>query len=75
MSTPGSMISKNGFLNEQVVADKLNNWQYDVDAQSWLGSMNYNVNNIVSVEATRVGQLRGKSDVHVVICINEDGNF
>uniref|UniRef100_UPI0028ACE27D DNA (cytosine-5-)-methyltransferase n=1 Tax=Clostridioides difficile TaxID=1496 RepID=UPI0028ACE27D len=47
----GSMTAKNGFKNEDDVADKFNNWKTDSDAQKWLRIMNYNLKDIEYVNA------------------------
>ncbi len=37
----GSQTAKNGFLNEDDIVDKFNNWQKDKEAQKWLLIMEY----------------------------------
>ncbi len=37
----GSQTAKNGFLNEDDIVDKFNNWNTDEDAQKWLSIMQY----------------------------------
>ena len=63
----GSEIAKGGFNNEQEVADKFNNWQRDKDAQQWLQIMMYNLNDIASVHAEKIGSKGYKSDINVII--------
>ena len=63
----GSEIAKGGFDNEQEVADKFNNWKNDVDAQKWLQIMMYNLDEITSVKAEKIGAKGYKSDINVII--------
>lgn len=70
MSMTGSEIAKGGFRNEQEVVDKFNNWKDDVDAQKWLEFMMYNLEEIETVYAEKIGQKGYKSDINVVIRIN-----
>jgi hypothetical protein len=42
----GSQTAKNGFLNEDDIVRKFNNWQTDEDAQKWLTIMQYQLNQI-----------------------------
>ncbi len=70
MVMTGSEIAKGGFRNEQEVVDKFNNWQKDKDAKQWLQLMMYNLNEIESVHAEKIGQKGYKSDINVVIKIN-----
>lgn len=70
MPMTGSQIAKGGFENEQDVAIKFNNWKEDKDAQCWLKIMMYDLNEIESVHAEKIGQKGFKSDINVVIKIN-----
>lgn len=70
MAMTGSEIAKGGFQNEQEVVDKFNNWQNDMDAQSWLQQMMYNIEEIEMVHAEKIGQKGYKSDINVVIRVN-----
>ncbi len=47
----GSRIAKDGFANENVIRDKFNNWQNDVEAKIWLNTIGFKLENIESVEA------------------------
>ncbi len=47
----GSKIAKDGFNNEKDIANKFINWQNDVEAQQWLKTMGYDVNDIEYVYA------------------------
>jgi hypothetical protein len=58
----GSKTAKDGFLNEQFVVDKFNNWQVDEVAQSWLLEMGYILSEIKEVTAIKVGS-GFKSDI------------
>lgn len=69
MSMTGSEIAKGGFNNEQEVADKFNNWKNDKDAQKWLEIMMYNLDEITSVKAEKIGGKGYKSDINVTINI------
>lgn len=69
MKISGSKIAKGGFANEQEVADKFNNWKIDADAQAWLKIMMYDLNEILSVHAVKIGQKGFKSDINVSINI------
>ncbi len=67
MSMTGSEIAKGGYNNEQEVVDKFNNWQNDKDAQKWLEIMMYNLEEITSVHAEKIGGKGYKSDINVTI--------
>lgn len=69
MGMSGSEIAKGGFENEQEVADKFNNWRNDEDAQKWLQIMMYNLDEIESVRATKIGEKGYKSDINIVVNI------
>ena len=63
----GSQTAKNGFRNEQDICDKFNNWKNDVEAKNWLLIMNYNLEEIETVNAV---VLHGfKADVNVQVKI------
>lgn len=63
----GSQTARNGFKNERDVANKLNNWQKDEDAQKWLKIMQYNLDEIEYVVAEVIHGY--KADVNVKIQI------
>ena len=67
MPMTGSEIAKGGFSNEQEVAAKFNNWKEDKDAQKWLEIMMYNLDEITSVHAEKIGDKGYKSDINVTI--------
>ncbi len=63
----GSLTAKNGFKNEQEVADKFNHWQTDAEAKQWLVIMQYNLNEIEYVKAVVLSGY--KADINVQIQI------
>lgn len=63
----GSQTAKNGFLNEEDIVNKFNNWQNDDDAQKWLIIMEYQIDDIDYVKALVVSG--HKTDVQVQITI------
>ncbi|MBU2580038.1 type II restriction endonuclease [Patescibacteria group bacterium] len=65
----GSKTAKDGFRNEKDVIDKFNDWEKDKTAQKWLEAMDYNINDIEYVKASKI---RGsyKADVQVQIQIS-----
>ncbi len=66
----GSKTAKGGFRNEQDVINRFNNWQKDKVAQEWLAEMNYNIDNIEFVRASKViGQYKADIQVRVTIVI------
>lgn len=66
-SLGGSRIAKNGFNNEKEIANKFINWENDFEAQEWLKTMGYNLDNIEYVYAE---VLHGyKTDVQVQVTI------
>lgn len=64
----GSKTAKDGFRNEDDVIHKFNHWKDDVLAQDWLRSMNYNLNEIEHVKASKVNGSY-KADIQVQINI------
>ena len=69
MPMTGSETAKNGFKNEQEIADKFNNWKNDSDAKQWLRIMMYDLSEIQTVYAEKIGQKGYKSDINVIITI------
>jgi hypothetical protein len=67
INTNGSLTAKGGFKNEREVAEKFNNWQTDKDAQAWLKTMSYNLEQIESVEAVIISG--HKADLHLRVYI------
>lgn len=64
----GSLTARQGFQNEQEVADKFNNWRLDEDAQKWLQIMHYNLQDIEGVDAIVLSG-HYKTDVQVQVTI------
>lgn len=66
-SLGGSRIAKDGFNNEKDIANKFINWKNDFEAQEWLKTMGYNLDDIEYVYAE---VLHGyKTDVQVQVTI------
>lgn len=66
----GSKTAKGGFNNEQDVIDRFNNWKSDKVAQEWLTEMNYNIDDIEFVKASKVrGQYKADIQVRITIVI------
>jgi len=66
----GSKTAKGGFANEQDVIDRFNNWKTDKVAQEWLAEMNYKVDDIEFVKASKVrGQYKADIQVRVAVVI------
>lgn len=63
----GSQTAKNGFLNEDDIVKKFNNWKLDEDAQKWLLIMEYQLKNIEYVKAIKLSGY--KTDVQVQVTI------
>ncbi len=64
----GSRTAKGGFQNEDEIRDKFNDWQTDSDARRWLEAMNYRLNEVEQVQASKPhGQ---KADVQVRVKTN-----
>jgi DNA-cytosine methyltransferase len=62
----GSKTAKQGFKNETFVVGEFNSWKNSKLAQDWLKAMNYNLDEIESVKATKI---KGsyKADIQVTI--------
>lgn len=63
----GSQTAKNGFKNEQDIANKFNNWKIDPEAKQWLLIMNYDLECIEWVKAVVIHG--HKADLNVQIQI------
>ena len=63
----GSQTAKKGFLNEDDIVTKFNNWQKDLDAQKWLIIMDYKLEEIQYVEAIKISGY--KTDVQAQVTI------
>lgn len=63
----GSQTAKNGFLNEDDIVLKFNDWATDEDAQKWLLIMQYK---LIEIEYVNAVKLSGhKTDVQVQVTI------
>lgn len=68
----GSKTAKSGFKNEEDVIRKFNDWKNDLDAQEWLLSMNYKINEIITVTAVKVpGHHKADIQVQVIIILKK----
>jgi len=66
----GSKTARAGFSNEQDVIDRFNDWENDKIAQEWLSEMNYKVDDIEYVKASKVkGQYKADIQVRITIII------
>ena len=63
----GSQTAKNGFLNEDDIVNKFNNWNNDTDSQKWLLIMQYNLEEIEYVKAVKLSGY--KTDVQAQVTI------
>jgi hypothetical protein len=66
--TLGSQTAKSGFKNEDDVVAKFNDWEKDLDAQEWLVTMQYKIDEIEYVSAVKVPG-HHKADVQVQVTI------
>ncbi len=67
----GSQTAKNGFLNEDDIVNKFNNWQLDEDAQKWLLIMEYELEEIEYVKALKLSGCKTDVQVQVTIKLKE----
>src|SRR3989344_3451028 len=66
----GSKTAKGGFINEQDVIDSFNNWKTNKVAQEWLAEMNYKIDDIEFVKASKVsGQYKADIQVRITVLI------
>ncbi|MCP5064123.1 MAG: type II restriction endonuclease [Ignavibacteriae bacterium] len=63
----GSETAKQGFKNEKEIVSKFNNWGNDIEAKSWLQTMDYKLSEIELVEAVVLSGY--KTDVQVQVTI------
>lgn len=67
----GSQTAKNGFLNEDDIVDKFNNWLTDEEAQKWLVIMNYDLEEIEFVKAIKLSGFKTDVQAQVTIKLKE----
>jgi hypothetical protein len=67
----GSQTAKNGFLNEDDIVEKFNNWNLDEDAQKWLLIMEYQLKDIEYVKAVKLSGYKTDIQVQVTIKLKE----
>ncbi len=67
----GSQTAKNGFLNEDDIVIKFNNWNTDEEAQKWLLIMQYKLDEIEYVQAVKVSGHKTDVQVQVIIKIKD----
>ena len=67
----GSQTAKNGFLNEEDIVIKFNNWETDEEAQKWLVLMQYNLDEIEYVKAVKISGHKTDVQVQVTIKLKE----
>ncbi|MFA7285260.1 MAG: type II restriction endonuclease [Candidatus Paceibacterota bacterium] len=66
----GSKTAKAGFRNENDVIERFNNWEKDSIAKEWLAGMNYNIDDIEFVKASKVkGQYKADIQVRITVLI------
>ncbi|RZN59269.1 type II restriction endonuclease [Avibacterium paragallinarum] len=63
----GSQTARNGFKNEQDVANRFNNWKNSCEAQKWLQIMGFDISKIEKVKAVVLSGY--KTDVNVQVFI------
>jgi hypothetical protein len=63
----GSQTARNGFLNEDDIVNKFNDWKSDEDAKKWLLIMQYNLDEIEFVKAVKLSGF--KTDVQAQVTI------
>lgn len=67
----GSETAKNGFINEDDIVDKFNNWKADLDAQKWLSIMQYDLKQIEYVKAIKLSGFKTDVQAQVTIKLKE----
>lgn len=63
----GSQTARNGFKNEQDIANRFNNWKTSCEAQKWLQIMGFDISKIETVKAVVLSGY--KTDVNVQVFI------
>jgi len=67
----GSQTAKNGFLNENDIVNKFNNWSVDEEAKKWLLIMQYDLNEIEYVKAVKLSGHKTDVQAQVTIKLKE----
>lgn len=67
----GSQTAKNGFLNEDNIASRFNNWGTDEEARKWLVIMNYKLDEIEYIKAIKISGFKTDVQVQVTIKLRE----
>ncbi|MGL4629780.1 MAG: type II restriction endonuclease [Leadbetterella sp.] len=67
----GSQTARNGFLNEDDIVNKFNNWSCDEDAQKWLLIMQYDLKHVEYVKAIRLSRVKTDVQIQVTIKLKE----
>lgn len=67
----GSQTARNGFLNENDIINKFNNWREDIEAQQWLLIMKYQLDEIEYVKAHKLSGYKTDVQVQVTIKLKE----
>jgi hypothetical protein len=67
----GSQTVKNGFLNEDDIIEKFNNWRSDEDAKKWLLIMQYDIDEIDFVKAVKLSGFKTDVQAQVTIKLKE----
>lgn len=67
----GSQTAKNGFLNEDVIVEKFNNWKINEDAQKWLLIMEYQLSEIEFVKAIKLSGFKTYVQVQITVKLKE----
>jgi hypothetical protein len=67
----GSQTAKNGFLNEDDIVNKFNNWSIDEEAKKWLLIMQYDLNKIEYVKAVKLSGHKTDVQAQVTIKLKE----
>lgn len=67
----GSQTARDGFKNEQDIAERFNNWQTDSEAQAWLVIMGYDITQIDSVKAVVLHGYKADVNVQIVVFYQE----
>ncbi|WP_286064847.1 DNA (cytosine-5-)-methyltransferase [Rodentibacter caecimuris] len=67
----GSKTAKNGFKNEEDIADRFENWKDHQEAQDWLITMGYELDEIKSVKAVVLSGKKSDINVQVLVFYKE----